>query len=94
MKNIVLMAALIAGSFAPALAQTTTIVDTNSGTTSISTQADVSNLCPNQVVYEKRCLAPQYVIEKPACAAPMVVESKRAHFLRFGLGPIIDLGLL
>jgi hypothetical protein len=94
MKRIVLMAALLAGSIcAPAFAQTT-IVDTNAGTAAIST--DLSNLCPNQVVYEKRCLAPQYVVQQaaPACAAPMVVESKRSHFLRFGLGPILDLGLL
>jgi hypothetical protein len=28
-----------------------------------------------------------------ACAAPAIIN-KRSHFLRFGLGPIIDLGLL
>jgi hypothetical protein len=86
MKRIVLIAALLAGC-GPAFADTA-IIDTSATT-------DLSNLCPNQVVYEKRCLAPQYVVQTaaPACAAPMVVE-KRSHFLRFGLGPLLDLGLL
>jgi hypothetical protein len=28
----------------------------------------------------------------PACATP-VIETRRSHFLRFGLGPILDFGL-
>lgn len=87
MKKIIMLAAML--SFcAPAFADTA-IIDTSGA----AVTTDLSNLCPNQVVYEKRCLAPQYVVEKPACAAPVMVE-KRSHFLRFGLGPIIDLGLL
>jgi hypothetical protein len=88
MKKILLLAALLSVT-APAFAQTAIIDNTATAVTT-----DLSNLCPNQVVYEKRCLAPQYVVnQQPACAAPVMVE-KRSHFLRFGLGPIIDLGLL
>lgn len=36
--------------------------------------------------------APACTVAAPACAAPAVIE-RRSHFLRFGLGPIIDLGL-
>jgi hypothetical protein len=32
------------------------------------------------------------VAAAPVCATP-VIETRRSHFLRFGLGPILDFGL-
>jgi hypothetical protein len=36
--------------------------------------------------------APVCGVAAPACGAP-VIETRRSHFLRFGLGPILDFGL-
>ncbi len=65
-----------------------------------TTTTDLNNLCPSQVIYEHKTLEPTVVVQRaatmmaaPACAAPAVIE-RRAHFLRFGLGPILDFGLL
>jgi hypothetical protein len=33
------------------------------------------------------------IVTTPTITAPIMIESDRSHFLRFGLGPLLDFGL-
>lgn len=106
MKRIVpyLLASVIVGSFATAANAQTTITAADKAILD-SAVINSSGLCPSQVLYEKRTLEPTYVVERSttmveptvvvdrgAACAPAIIE-KKSHFLRFGLGPILDFGL-
>jgi hypothetical protein len=92
-----LAAAMLVGSLGvlvPANAETT-IIDTGSSAVLTNDLCGV-NTCPTQVIYEqKRQMCAPVVLQQsaPACPSSMVIERDRSHFLRFGLGPLLDFGL-
>jgi hypothetical protein len=106
MKRIVpyLLASVIVGSFAGA-ANADTIISASDKAILDSAVVSGSGLCADQVLYEKRTLEPTYVVEKTttmveptvvverAACPPAIIERKSSHFLRFGLGPLLDIGL-
>ena len=86
------MAALMCTGFAMPANADTVVVDP--GTRAILDNA-VLNVSGSDLCSAPACTT-MPVVETtcaPACAAP-VIETRRSHFLRFGLGPILDFGLL